>query len=132
MSFLNVGNAPEEIIVEEKELENDLPTPELEDENSPEIAPKPFHEKNVGCGSDVGNGEGSKNSTRTAGPRSNDATTASNAFGTSEVLEELEEELKSEHEVNQTSNGPIIIPGQTLHKILHVQTLLIIQYEWCN
>ena len=50
MSFLNVGNVPEEIIVEEKELENDLPTPELEDENSPEIAPKPFHEKNVGCG----------------------------------------------------------------------------------
>ena len=127
MSFLNVGNAPEEIIVEEKELENDLPTPELEDENSPEIAPKPFHEKNVAsCGSDVGNGEGSKNSTRTGGLRYNDAsTTASNAFGASEVLEELEEELKSEHEVNQTSNGPIIIPGQTLRKILHVQTLLI-------
>ena len=124
MSFLNVGNAPEEIIVEEKELENDLPTPELEDENSPEIAPKPFHEKNVGCSSDVGNGEGSKNSTRTGGPRSNDATTASNAFGASEVLEELEEELKSEHEVNQTSNGPTIIPGQALHKKLHVRTLL--------
>ena len=70
MSFLNVGNAPEEIIVEEKELENDLPTPELEDENSPEIAPKPFHEKNVAsCGSDVRNGEWSKNSTRTGGPR---------------------------------------------------------------
>jgi hypothetical protein len=69
------------------------------------------------CGSDVGNGEGSKNSTRTGGLRYNDAsTTASNAFGASEVLEELEEELKSEHEVNQTSNGPIIIPGQTLHK----------------
>jgi hypothetical protein len=68
------------------------------------------------CGSDVGNGEGSKNSTRTGRPRSNDATTVSNAFGASEVLEELEEELKSEHEVNQTSNGPIIIPGQTLHK----------------
>ena len=128
MSVFNVGNAPEEIIVEEKELENDLPTPELEDENSPEIAPKPFHEKNVGCGSDVGNGEGSKNSTRTGGPRSNNATTASNAFGASEVLEELEEELKSEHEVNQTSNGPITIPGQTLHKILHVQTLLILVF----
>ena len=125
MSFLNVGNAPEEIIVEEKELENDLPTPELEDENSPEIAPKPFHEKNVGCGSDVGIGEGSKNSTRIGGPRSNDATTASNAFGASEVLEELEEELKSEHEVDQTSNGPIKLPGQTLHKILHDQTLLM-------
>ena len=77
------------------------------------------------CGSNVGNGEGSKNSTRTGEPRSNNATTASNAFGASEVLEELEEELKSEHEVNQTSNGPMIIPGQTLHKILHDQTLLM-------
>jgi len=122
LSVFNVGNAPEEIIVEEKELENDLPTPELEDENSPEIAPKPFHEKNVGCSSDVGNGEGSKNSTRTGGPRSNDATTASNAFGASEVLEELEEELKSENEVNQTSNGPITIPAESNNKQTSVIT----------
>ena len=35
---------------------------------------------------------------------------ASNTFGASEVLEELEEEHKLEPEVNQNSNGPIL-PG---------------------
>ena len=61
LSFLNIGNGPEDIIVEQKDLENDLPAQELEEnEDSPEIAPKQFHEKNGADGN-----EGSKHLTRT-------------------------------------------------------------------
>ena len=62
MSFLNIGKGPDDIIVEQKDLENDLSSQELEENgDSPEIAPKQFHEKN---GAKERNGE-SKNPTRT-------------------------------------------------------------------